>query len=346
MPRTMMIMLLSCVVAVVCSGVLAAARTLEQELSAVDGLRSGFDTPFEEVERRCSDLLRRYTSPEDQAKIYFQLAQVEGQSGMQRPEKLVSYVKTALQLPLEPTKQVRLYIYWGDTVQIGRPGVRNGEPLATRRKAAMPYLQGLRLTLAYDLTEERPDLPGYSGRRRFRPTDPEEYKESIRRQQQEYLEARRAAEVRQRMFRHRDILTSQISDMYSRFPFATDELRGLARKVLEDEAAVERLMSRVESRVQERLAEMARDVLGQVEIDVGLLDIGGAISEEEDEGPVAGDATQTPATPPVPIAQYDHRVPMGRYSGSAAVWLGGVGAIVLAAAVLLVMRRSRRSAAQ
>ena len=180
MPRTMM-MLLSCVVAVVCFDVLADAQTLEQELSAVDQLRSGFDTPFEEVERRCSDLLRRYTSPEDQAKIYFQLAQVEGQSGLQRPEKLVSYVKTALQLPLEPTKQVRLYMYWGDAVHVDHGGVRNGELLTARRKAVMPYLQGLRLTLTYDLTEEKPDLPGFPGRRRFRPTDPEEYKEHIRR---------------------------------------------------------------------------------------------------------------------------------------------------------------------
>ena len=146
------------------------------------------------------------------------------------------------------------------------------------------------------------------------------------------------------MFEYRDILTSQTSAMYSRFPLATGELRGLAREALEDEAAVDRLMSRVESRVQERLAEMGRGVVDQVAIDVGVLDIGGVISEEEDEEPVARDATQTPVTPPVPIAQYDHRVPMGRYSGSATVWLAGVGAIVLAGAVLLVMRRSHRSA--
>lgn len=136
--------LLSAIVALVLSGHSAAAATLDQQLRHVDLLRAGFDTPFDQVEARCNELLEEYTKPEEQAKIYFILAQVEGQSGMQRPEKLIEYVKKALALPLEPLKEVPLYIYWGAAAHAAGRRVRRQDMAATRRQAAIPYLQGLK----------------------------------------------------------------------------------------------------------------------------------------------------------------------------------------------------------
>ncbi len=65
------------------------------------------DTDFAEVERRCNDLLKRYPAPEDQGKIYYELAQVEGQSGMQHPDKLIQYAQKALALPCPPREAGR-----------------------------------------------------------------------------------------------------------------------------------------------------------------------------------------------------------------------------------------------
>lgn len=345
MRPTRRVVLLSSVIALACVCVAAGASTLEEELGAVDQLRAGRATPFEEVERRCSELLQRYTSPEEQALIYFQLAQVEGQSGVQSPEKLVTYVKKALQLPLDPVKQLRLYIYWGDAIQIAHSGVSGGELAAARREAVMPYLQGLKQALMYDLPDERPRLPSVPMATYAGPTDTEGY-EGIRRWRQEQAEARRKAVVQWRMTGLRDILMRQISFMYSRFPFATDELRALATEVVGDEAAVERLVSQVEAEVQKRLDQMVGRVLDQVEVDVGVLGTSPVIVEDEDVQPASSDTAQAPATPPVASAKGDHQVPMRRYNWRGVVLLATTGAVVLVVAILLRIRRSRKSAAQ
>ena len=81
-------------------------------------MRAGFDTPFDEVEKRCNELLKKYTKPEEQGKIYYELTKVEGQSGFQRSTKAIDYAKKALELPQDPWKKARLYIYWGDAIQV------------------------------------------------------------------------------------------------------------------------------------------------------------------------------------------------------------------------------------
>jgi hypothetical protein len=248
---------LSNIMALLLLGSFASATTLDQELNQVDRLRTGFTTPFDEVERRCDDLLQRYTKPEEQAKIYFELAQVEGQSGMQRPEKLIEYVKKALELPIDPSKKLRLYIYWGDAIQVSHRGVHNEELVAARREAVMPYLHGLRETIKYDLPEEKPDHPHFVTITYYGPTDTDEYQELLRKRQ-EQTDAKRKAVFQRQMIEHRDVITSQISLMYSRFPLATDELQKLAMGVLGDEAAANRLMSHVKGHIQKRLDNMVR----------------------------------------------------------------------------------------
>ena len=230
-------------------------KTLEQELNEVDKLRANFATPFDEVEKKCNELLKRYTKPEEQGKIYYELAKVEGQSGLQRPARAIEYVKKALKLPQEPWEKVRLYIYWGDAIQVANRGVRGWQLLAPRRKAVMPYLDGLKETLQYDLPEAKPELPmvhlfTYDG-----PPDSELHRK-LKRKNQEEIEAWNLAKFQRDMIQHRDVLTGQVSSMYSRFPWASDEIRELATKILADDAAVERLMSHVDKAVEERVREL------------------------------------------------------------------------------------------
>jgi hypothetical protein len=252
-PRRIILLSSICCFGIFCS--IGIAKTLEEELYEVDQLRAGFDTPFDEVEKRCDELFKKYTEPEEQAKIYFELAQVEGQSGFQRPEKGIEYVKKALELPIDPLKKVRLYIYWGDAIQTANRGVNNQELVVARRKAALPYLDGLKETLQYNLPEKMPDLPRINAVRYIGPPDTEECYE-IKRKNDEQVEAKEKAKFQRKMIQYRDVLVSQISSMYSRFPWASDEIRELATKILGDEVAVNRLMSAVDEAVQKRSEEL------------------------------------------------------------------------------------------
>lgn len=243
------------------------AETLLKKINEIDKLRSGFSTPFDEVEKRCNELLEEYPDPNDQGKIYFELVQVEGQSGFQRPAKILEFINKALECPQEPLKKTRLYIYWGDAIQVANRGVHNQELIVARHEAAIPYLLGLKETLKYNLPEKKPVVP-MGTFYNYDYLDPNEiHSESMRkmvldtireveRKQKEQFEAQQKAVFLGDMISHRDILNSQIAYMYSRFPWASKEIRELATEMLQDKTAVDRLMEQVDKGVQKRIKEL------------------------------------------------------------------------------------------
>jgi hypothetical protein len=236
---------------------ISIAETLEQKLYDVDKLRAGLKTPFDEVDKRCNELLQEYTEPNEQGKIYFELVQVEGQSGFQRPEKILEFINKALSFPQEPLKKIRLYAYWGDALQVSKRGVVNQEMMAARREAAIPYLQGLKETLQYNLPEKKPEIPmGIFINVTTSDENKREVEAEVNRRMKENGEAQKKAIFQGDMINHREILTSQISGMYSRFPWASNEIRELATKILGDTVAVNRLMSSVDGAVQKRAEEL------------------------------------------------------------------------------------------
>jgi len=231
------------------------AETVEEELFEIDKLRAGFDTPFDEVEKRCNKLLQTYTEPEEQGRIYYELTKVEGQSGFQRPAKAIEYAKKALELPQDPWRTTRLYEYWGSAIQVAHRGTHDKEMAKARRQAVILYLQGLRELQQYDLPEVKPPIPMAGFITHAGPTDSEEYRK-LKRKQEKEIAAQKLAKFQRSMIEHRDILTLQVSGMYSRFPWASDEIRELATKILKDKDAVERLMSAVDAAVQQRIREL------------------------------------------------------------------------------------------
>jgi hypothetical protein len=129
---------------------LAAAQDLQAELFALEQLRKGKDTPLDEVDRRGAGLLQKYTDPKDRGRIYYQLAHIHAQSALRRPDQVVQYAEKALECPLEPSQRLRLYVYRGDALQMGK------EPFPKKRKrAVVPYLQGLRGTRLESVREGR-----------------------------------------------------------------------------------------------------------------------------------------------------------------------------------------------
>jgi len=235
-----------------------SAKTLVQELNEVDKLRAGFNTPFDEVEKRCNELLERYTKPEEQAKIYYQLAVVYSQSGQIMPNKTIEFSKKALELPLGPIEQLQLYVWWGDAIQVAHRGVRNQELVVARRKAVIPYLNGLKESLHLQYPRDtQPEHPPEEqnviadSRDPFGPA-----RQRIRAERKKALDDWKQARFERDLNQHRKALTGQISYMYSSFPWASDEIRELATKILGDQAAVERLMSHVDEAVQKRVKEL------------------------------------------------------------------------------------------
>jgi len=273
------------------------AGTLEEKLYEIDKLRLGKKTPFDKAEKMCSELLAKYTEPEQQGKIYCQLAEVYAQSGQVRPRKTIEFSEKALEYPLDPVTRLQLYVYWGDAIQVAHRGVRNHELVVARRKAVMPYLHGLKQTLDYNLPQENPDLPAVGKFNYHGPTDSDYYQQLVRKHQ-EQVEARKLAMFQRDMIQHRDALVGQISYMYSRFPFASDEIKKLATQVLQHEGAVESLMSAVNAAVQKRI-----DELGWIPQPPGM---GTPVSEEEPQG-APGSKLKTILIPKTELALQEGR---------------------------------------
>jgi len=224
----------------------ARADTLGEELSAIDRLIAGRDTPFEEAEKRCKGLLAKYASPEDQGRIYYQLAAIYTQSGMLRPEKAIEWCKKALEYPLDPRKQVGLYIWWCTAIEHVHAGARGDSLVAARREVARLCLMGLRVCLDHNIrgsTQEFPPLPDmrYAGPR----GDDDKQYEERKRKVDERNRLVRERLLHRRMVPLRNILVRRLASFYSQLPLPSDELRQMAGEVLADKQAVDDLMKEV-----------------------------------------------------------------------------------------------------
>lgn len=229
----------------------ASAQTLQQDLHALDLLRKGFDTDLDAVNRRGDELLEKYEEPQEQAQVYFMLAHVHSQSGMQRPKEIRTLAKKALESKLiAPDQRATLYSYLASTHEADREVKDFAE---RRRKAIAPLLAGLKELTAFNLPEKAPELPllvpGVIGDR-----------EAVERRR---AEAERAQAARERAKRigelifRRNVLRDQIKGLYLREPPADDELQELASEVLGDEAIGE-LLTAIKTE-RERIAKARKE---------------------------------------------------------------------------------------
>ena len=213
---------------------------LAAELRALDAMRGGTSTPFDKVDEAGRKLLEKYQKPEEQGQIYFMPLQMHGDSGLQTPNRIISYAQQALKYPLGSRHEIRVYIYWGDTLNVQK----TEKPLPEQRKeAAAVYLKGLKLAWMYPETPPAvPDPPPrYDG--------PEGPEQSARQKAWEhYRDLRNKADFIKEVNYHRAIFIRQIADMYHRPPAAAatpaeiDALRKQAAEILQNDAAVARLM--------------------------------------------------------------------------------------------------------
>ena len=235
----------------------AEGRTLGEKLWDIESLQNGKNTPFAEVEAMAGLLLKEYPAPEDQGRIYYQLALVYAQSGPVC-EETIRNAKAALDLPLGGAKRLQLYVYWGDAIQVRHAGARGNDLMAARKEAAEIYLRGLKECVDHKVPKDKPAVEA-SGFGNFDGPETDE----IRRLKAE-IAARNAANEdalsKIAMVEMQDTLIKQLVYMYSRFPFATNELEASAKDSLGDSWLVGELINKTQAEIKKRVKDSEKKI--------------------------------------------------------------------------------------
>jgi hypothetical protein len=215
-------------------------------LYAFDEYRHGSEKRFAELERKAEELVKKYPARDDQARIYYEVAHVAGQSDIRKHvQRVRKYARKSLALSRDPIQRGTLYSYLGSAAE-----VEEGKEVEDRRReAAGELLTGYAQMLAQELPEKAPELP---------PVDKVGDDPDLARLAQELarhgaqMVARADAEFIRAQVSRRDTLANQLRWLYrpdprihGRNPEGPDELRALARKVLRDPAAVDALLAHV-----------------------------------------------------------------------------------------------------
>ena len=245
------------------------ADVVEQRLRDVGrAVRRGEETDTASAEQQYLQLLDEFEAPEDVGKIYAEISRMYCDAGLvdnANADGAVNYGEKALEYPLEPYKEMHVYIHIGDALNVRDGGASGDEFARARRDIVRPYLEAFRIALDNDVPEERVPLPVMGAYEGFVVGDSPE-SQRLRREQQEreeqHLAAREEAKRINRMFPLRHASEGHVVYLYSREPLATDELRRIAIEMLEDQAAVDSVIAKVESNIAENLKREAEKMPG------------------------------------------------------------------------------------
>jgi hypothetical protein len=220
-------------------------QDFKSDLHTLATMRKGRGTDLDAVDRRGAKLLEKYPDPKDQGQIYYTLADVHAQSEMAHPERVADYAHKALEYPQEPGQRERLYVYWGDALQLANP--KEAFP-DRRRSAVQPYLEGLKALLEYHLPDKPPEVPAVNSFEADPPNGP--VYEALKRQHDQEWAAHNEAVFQREMIKHRDVLIGQIAGLYGRKPYAKDEVERLAHETLDNSALVDKLLAAVDVKME------------------------------------------------------------------------------------------------
>ena len=221
-----------------------APEDLSQSLLKLDALRAADQTPWEEVEKRATELLAKYTAPADKGRIHWQAAHVYGQSDIRgHGADVTRHALEALKYERDPVQRGWLYMYLGCAAGL----------VEKREEATRWHLKGYLELLPFNLPDNAPELPAVGKFRgeRFRPTDGEVDPDQVAVEvlQAAEVRARKEAELVRDLVNRRNVTIGLLQDLYGRKytegSDATVTLRKLATEVLREEAVVGELLGRV-----------------------------------------------------------------------------------------------------
>jgi len=252
-------MLLSVVVAVL-TPALARADQLRRALADINDRRVARELSLKEAEAEYLALLERHPGVEDQMRIYLSLVALCTQRSPKLPTEGIKYIDTLLEMPIDVEQQVQLLIWKGGCFE----SLHKADLVKARREAVRPRLEALKLCLDQNLPEKAPTLPKVTvpGWIVAEKDSPYYQRWVAERKQQEA--ARQKAQFQINMVEKRDASDRHIVYLYSRSPFATEELRQVAQQILGEkhQKHVDSLVQRVEGRIQEKLKKAPLDDLG------------------------------------------------------------------------------------
>lgn len=201
---------------------------------------------FRELDEAAAKLLKQYPKVDDQARIYFEVAHVAGQTGVAKQyERIEKYARKALELSRDPIQRGWAWMYLSCTAQDARAAKTFPE---RRRLAAEALLRNLTELLVQDLPAAAPELPPVTKPARIGEA-PRPGKPSVEEWQRPQIEARREAEFVRDLVARRETALVQLRDLYRPSVHAAfadadgpDELRVLATARLNRPEAVESLL--------------------------------------------------------------------------------------------------------
>jgi RNA polymerase sigma factor (sigma-70 family) len=227
----------------------APSPELQRELSAFDAYRHGSEERFAELERKADELLKKYTAPDDQARIYFEVAHVAAQSDIRdHVQRVRKFARKSLALSRDPLQRGVLHCYLGSAAEVGPEKTFEDR----RRQAAAELLTGYAEMLAQELPAKAPELPVVEklGDEQIDPNSVEAAQARARHAAQ--MAARQEAEFIRELVHRRDTLANQLRWLYhpdpkihGRTSDGPEKLRALAGNVLKDPKALEALLERV-----------------------------------------------------------------------------------------------------
>lgn len=216
---------------------------LQTELVQFDKkYRHGNTELFAELEAKAEALAKRYPAKDDQARIWYEVAHVAGQSGIDKHADLVrKYATKCLEVSRDPLQRGRSYSYLASAVELSGTAFPEG-----RREAAEILLNGYFEMLVQELPEKTPELPGVEkiGGLIGNGGGLEEAQARTRHAAQ--MAAREEAVFVRDQIDQRETLVVQLRDLYKpdakrhgRTEEGPEELRELASKQLTDQQANE-----------------------------------------------------------------------------------------------------------
>jgi hypothetical protein len=241
-PRSLIALIFWCGVAM--GAPTSNAAGLRERLAALGGQGDHLGTPTAELEASGLQLLKMCVSGSDSGAVYFELARLFTQDGLNHPEKAATYCETALRYPLEPVDVAQMYVFWADALEAVARNAPPDQFAQTRPDIATVCLRGLRSILDHHPPEIAQEVPVVQPMDSGDSRDDPEYQRSLAKNREEAA-WRDSVLLQNALIGHRAALLSKCVRLYSRKPGAPQELADLARRILKDEDQVRQLLSRV-----------------------------------------------------------------------------------------------------
>jgi len=209
-----------------------ASPELRKELYRFDTeYRHGNEKKFAELEKAADELAKQFRAKDDQARIWYEVAHVAGQSGIDKQaERVKKYAAKCLAISRDPIQRGQAYGLLASAADLNGTAFPKG-----RREAAEILLTGYVEMLAQDLPEKAPELPGVN---KIGDIDGDPVALARARiQHAAQMDARQEAEFTRDLVARRDTLVLQLRDLYKPEPKrygrnaeGPDELRALAKE--------------------------------------------------------------------------------------------------------------------